>query len=309
LWPPYVLSQRRGPAHGFARIVSTLPRTVDGRVGAARIAWAWMSLSLSALASFWGLCLVQGAIVLLPGVAHGRRLEVLRRRWALLAVPVAAVIGATFIPAVATQLASDLSLLALIAVPPLAALGIAWAIRWPYVRLVPLVPLLLAVAWSAPAGALGEAAALVLVALSCVGLAVFAVAVLPPAVPKLGIVLWAAADLSFALAHDLVSASRAISHAAPAVAPDVLRLQLQRVVIGQSSMEYADLFIAATLGAILAAESRERGPAALLVAVLAMSLAPFFLLTDVVPGTVPVAVALFALRHRAMRLVGDGVGW
>jgi hypothetical protein len=261
-----------------------------------------MSLSLSGLTSFWGLCLAQGAIVFLPGVAYGRRLDALRRRWALLAVPVAAVIGATFIPAVAAQLASDLSLLALIAVPPLAALGIAWAIRWPDVRLVAFVPLLFVVAWSAPAGALGEAAALVLVALSCVALAVFVVAVLPPAVAKIGIVLWAAADLSFALSQDLVSASRAISHAAPAVAPDLLRLQLQRVVIGQSSMEYADLFIAATLGAILAAESREQGPAALLVAVLAMSLAPFFLLTDVVPGTVPVALALFALRHRAPRL-------
>jgi hypothetical protein len=265
-------------------------------------------VSLAALTSFWGLCLAQGGIVFLPGVAYGRRLEALRRRWVLFAVPVAAVIGATFIPAVATQLGSDLSLLALIAVPPLAALGIAWAIRWPHVSLLPLAPLLLAVAWSAPASAFGEAAALVLVALSCVALAVFAVAVLPPAIPKLGIVLWAAADLSFALAQDLVSASRAISHAAPAVAPDLLRLQLQRVVIGQSSMEYADLFIAATLGAILAAESGEQGSSALLVAVLAMSLAPFFLLTDVVPGTVPVAVALFALRHRATRLVGDSVG-
>jgi len=156
-----------------------------------------------------------------------------------------------------------------------------------------------AVAWNAPASALGEAAALFLVVLSCVALAVLVVAVLPPTVAKLGIVLWATADLSFALAHNLVSASRAISHAAPAVAPDLLRLQLQRVVIGPSSLEYADLFIAATLGAILIAESRQQGGAALLVAVLAMCLAPLFLVTDVVPGTVPVAVTLLLVELRS----------
>jgi hypothetical protein len=257
-------------------------------------------VSLAALASFWALCLAQGAIVVLPRAARFRLLEAVRRRWVLFAAPVAAVIGATFIPAVAGWVASDLSLLALIAVPPLAALGIGWAIRWPDVRLAPLVPLLLAVAWIGPASALGEAAALLLVALSCVALAVVAVAVLPPAVVKVGVVLWAAADLSFALAQDLVSASSAISHATPAVAPNLLRLQLQRVVIGQSSMEYADLFIAATLGAILVAESRRRAPAALLVAGLAMCLAPFFLFTEIVPGTVPVAVTLLlAAKRRA----------
>jgi hypothetical protein len=265
-------------------------------------------MSPGALASFWGLCLVQGVIVLLPGSAHSRRLDALRARWLLIAVPAAALIGATFIPRIAALLAADVSLLALASVPPLAAVGAAWAIRWHGIRLVPLVPLLLVVAWNAPESPPGEAAALLLVALSCVALAVLVVAVLPPAVAKIGIVVWAAADLSFALAHDLVRASSAISHAAPAVAPDLLRLQLQRVVIGQSSMEYADLFIAATLGAILVAESRERGPAALLVAVLAMSLAPLFLVTDVVPGTVPVALALFVeeLRLRS-RLSGSWI--
>jgi hypothetical protein len=249
-------------------------------------------MSHAELASFWGLCLVQGAIVLLPGVAHSRRLEALRTRWLLIAAPAAAVIGATFIPRIAALLAGDLSLLALVAVPPLAAVGTVCAIRRHDFRLAPLAPLLLVVAWSAPRSLPGEAAAILLVVLSCAALAVLVVAVLPPAVAKLGIVVWAVVDLSFALAHDLVRASHAISHAAPAVAPDLLRLQLQRVVIGPSSMECADLFIAATFGAILVADSRRRGPAALLVAVLAMSLAPFFLVTDVVPGTVPVAVAL-----------------
>jgi predicted branched-subunit amino acid permease len=70
-------------------------------------------------------------------------------------------------------------------------------------------------------------------------------------------------------------------------------------------MEYADLFLAATLGAILAAESRNRATAALVVAVVAMSLAAFLLVTDVIPATVPVAAALAVeeLRRRYGRRV------
>jgi hypothetical protein len=70
-------------------------------------------------------------------------------------------------------------------------------------------------------------------------------------------------------------------------------------------MEYADLFLAATLGAILAAESRNRGPAALVVAAVAMSMAVFLLVTDLIPATVPVAAALAVeeLRSRRPRTV------
>jgi hypothetical protein len=255
------------------------------------------AVSVGELASFWALCLVQGATVSLPGPARWKRLEALRPHWLLVAAPIAAVIGLTYIPAVAARLGDHLSLLAFVAVPPLAALGAAWAIRWADVHLALLVPVLLAVAWSTPTSALGEAAALLLVVSSCVALATLVVGVLPVRAAALGIVAWAAADLWSALSQDLVDASRAISRAEPSVAPDLLRLQLQRVVVGTSSLEYADLFIAAVLGAILVAESRARGPAALLVAVLAMSLAPFFWITDVVPGTVPVALALLARRR------------
>ena len=256
-------------------------------------------MSARELASFWGLCLVQGATVYLPGVAYSKRLLPFRRHWLLVAAPIAAVVGLTYIPAVSARIGDDLSLLAVVAVPPLAALGAAWAIRWADVRLALLVPVLVAIAWSTPTSAVGEAAALLLVVSSCVALAAVVVAVLPLRVAVLGIVAWAAADLWFALSQDLVEASRAISRAAPSVAPDLLRLQLQRVVLGSSSFEFADLFIAATLGAILVAESRPQGRVAVVVAVLAMSLAPFFWVTDVVPGTVPVALALLARRRLA----------
>jgi hypothetical protein len=246
-------------------------------------------MSVAALTSYWALNFVQGAVVLLPGVARARWLDVLRSHWPLLVGPAAAAIASTFLPGVAAVLANDLSLVALVFVPPLAALGIAWAMRSRDRRLVPLVPALVGIAWLAPDGPVGEGAALLLVVLSCVALAVAVVAVVPRIVAKVGIVAWATADLSLALTHGLVKAGHAISNAAPPVAP---QLQLQRVVIGGASMEYADIFLAATLGAILAAESRSRGLAALVVAAVAMSMAAFLLVTHVLPATVPVAAAL-----------------
>ena len=256
-------------------------------------------MSLAALTSYWALNLVQAAVVLLPGVARARWLDAVRSRWLLIAGPAAAAIGLTFLPRVAAVLANDLSLIALVFVPPLAALGIAWAMRWRDVRLVPLIALLVALAWKAPDSPLGESAAILLVGLSCVALAVAVVAVIPRVVVKIGIVAWAAADLSLALAHGLVEASRAISHAAPPIAP---QLQLQRVVIGGASMEYADIFLAATLGAILVAESRNRGMAALVLAAVAMSMAAFLFVTNVIPATVPVAAALAFEELRSRRL-------
>jgi hypothetical protein len=258
-------------------------------------------LTPASFTSYCGLCIVQGAIVLFPGVLRSRFLAALRARWLLITAPAALVTAATFLPRVATVLAVSLSSLALVVVPPLAVLGIGWAMRWRDWRLVPAVAPLLALAWLTPGSVLGKAAVLLLVSLSCVGLAALVIGIIPTAVAKVGIALWAAADLSLALAHGLERASRAITEAAPAIGPE--QLQLQHVVIGTSSMEYADLFVAAVLGAVLGAQGRKQGPAALLVATFGMSLAAFLLVTDVLPATVPVAAALgveelYALRAR-----------
>jgi hypothetical protein len=209
--------------------------------------------------------------------------------------------GVTFIPSVASAWASSLSTLALIAVPILAALGIGWATRIHHPALALLVPLLLAVAWATPHGKTGETAGLVLVALSSVALAVVIVGILPITVAKIGIGVWAAVDLSVALAHRLEEASRSIVLATPVVGP---HLQFQRVVLGSASMEYADLFVAAGLGAVLAYEGRRRGSAALLVALFAAISSLFFMLTDALPATVPVALALGCVELWAYRSPG-----
>jgi hypothetical protein len=257
-------------------------------------------MTLASYASYTGLGLVQAAVVLLPRAPRPRWLTTLRRHWLLIIVPAAAVTAATFIPRVASTLASDLSTLALIAVPPLAAAGLAWGMRGCHLALVLLVPVLFGVAWSDPTGTAGEAAALVLVGLSAVTLAVLVVGILPTTVAKIGICVWAAVDLSVALAHHLEEASRPIFQATPVVGP---HLQFQRVVLGSASMEYADLFVAAALGAVLAVEGRRRGVASLLVAVFAAVSSLFFLITDTLPATVPIALAMLVDE---VRVYGPG---
>jgi hypothetical protein len=224
-------------------------------------------VSAAAYASYCGLGLVQALVVLLPRAPRPRWLLALRSHWLLIVGPAAVLTGITFIPSVASAWASSLSTLALVAVPVLAAVGVAWATRIHHAALV----------------------LLVLVALSSVALAVVIVGMLPITVAKIGIGVWAAVDLSVALAHRLEEASRPIMQATPVVGP---HLQFQRVVLGSASMEYADLFVAAGLGAVLALEGRRRGSATLLLAIFAMTSSLFFMVTDALPATVPIALAL-----------------
>ena len=109
-------------------------------------------MTLASYASYSGLGLVQAAVVLLPRAPQPRWLAALRRRWLLVIGPAAALTAATFIPSVASAFASGLSTLALIAVPLLAAVGIAWGMRLHHLVLVPIVPVLFAVAWADPRG-------------------------------------------------------------------------------------------------------------------------------------------------------------
>jgi hypothetical protein len=253
-------------------------------------------MSPAAYAWYCGLGLAQGTLVLLPVVPRSTRLTALRPHWLLVACPIAAATAATFLPSVASLLAHELSTLALFAIPLLAIVAICW-IRpgRPVLAALP-VAAVLAVAWAAGGSPLGDVAALVLVALSAVAAAVAVAVIVPTTVVKLGIGVWALFDLSLALSHRLAEASRPIVQASPAVGP---HLQLQRVVLGSASMEWADLFVAAALGAALVVGGRRRGLAAVLVAAFAMSFSVFFLVTDVLPATVPVALALLTEEVRA----------
>ncbi len=223
--------------------------------------------------------------------------------WAL--IPIGSIIGVIVAIRYVSDTATGLTYLALVAVPPLAAAALGWTARGarPLAALGALP--LFVLAWAARTSLVGEAAATLLSALSCVTLGVLLAAVTPPGWLKLGIIAMAAADTWLVLA-DLLQAPNATLVAAR---PGGGLPQLQSELFGSVSMGYGDLFVAALLGAVLAREGRRQGPAAFLTLGLAGLFDLLFLVLNELPATVPVALALIggelwrasAGRRRSLR--------
>jgi hypothetical protein len=221
------------------------------------------------------------------------RLDRLRGRgWAL--VPLGSIVVVVFSIRFLSDTAVGLTYLALIAVPPLAAAAVAWSARGPgpvdrgrVVWSVGATAVLFAIAWIFHRSLAGEVAAAVLSALSCVTLAVLLAAVTPAGWLKLGIVAMAAAD-TWLVVSDLLKAPNSTLIAAHPVGG---LPRLQSVIFGSASMGYGDLFVAALFGAVLAAERRRLGRAALLTLAIAAVFDLLFLAVNEQPGTVPVALA------------------
>ena len=207
--------------------------------------------------------------------------------WAII-VPASIVVVVVAINA-ASGVADGLTWLALVAVPPLAAIALrrAWFVA----------ALLLAVAWAAKGHLAGDVAAALLTALSCVTLG-WLLATLTPAPPlKAGIVVMAAIDAYLVFSNQLEQPNATLIAAAP---PAGLP-QLQFAEIAGASLGYGDLFIAAVLGAVLAAELRPRLGATALVFVLGLAFDLLFWVFDTLPATVPVAIALVLLELGSIR--------
>jgi hypothetical protein len=212
------------------------------------------------------------------------------RGWAF--VPIGSIVVVIFAIRYVSDTATALTWLALIAVPILAAVALGWAMRgarpWAALGAVPLFVL----AWVIKDSLVGEASAALLSALSCVTLGVLLAAVTPPSWLKVGIVLMAAAD-SWLVVSDLLQAPNATLVAAqpPAGLP-----QLQSELFGTVSLGYGDLFVAALLGAVLAASWRRQWHAALLTLAIASVFDLLFLVINELPATVPVALALIVME-------------
>jgi hypothetical protein len=262
---------------------------------------------------FWlsDLCLVgvQSALVALPRGRAPARVEGLARRlggraWAL--VPLASIVLVVVAIRTAGATADGLAWLALIAVPPLAAAALGGTMRGGRPGLAPLAIPLFALAWWRREALLGEGAAVLLSALSCVTLGVLLTAVAPRGWLKAGIVLMAVVD-AYLVGSQLLQPANDVLNAA---APPAHLPQLQRALFGDAVIGYGDLFVAGVLGAIVAAETRATAeqdrawPWALVVLVLALAFDLLFLVVDVLPATVPVALALLvreASRQREKR--------
>jgi uncharacterized membrane protein len=267
-------------------------------------------VTLSFLPSDAAVLALQAGVVAAPRPAP--RFELvnrLRSRWWAL-IPVGSIVAVIFAIRFASGTATGLTYLALVAVPPLAAAALAWAARgptkWPRARVggaVAVAGLLFALATLERSSLVGQGAAALLSALSCVTLGVLLAAVTPPGWLKVGIIAMAAAD-TWLVVSDVLQAPNATLVAA---APVAHLPQLQSETFGSVSLGYGDLFVAGLLGAVLAGNRSTQRWAALLTLLLASAMDVLFLVLNELPATVPVAVALIVIegvafyRRRAAR--------
>jgi hypothetical protein len=242
------------------------------------------SLSIGALS------LAQAALVAAPRPATASLLSGLRNRsWALL-LPLSIVVVVAAI-ALDSAFADFLTYLALIAVPPLAALALAAIVRGGRPPLAFLVVPLFAIAWATRDSLAGETAALALSVLACVSLGWLLVCVVPARWLKLGIYAMAAIDAWLVGSNLLQGPNAVLNAASPGDLP-----QLQFVSFGSAVMGFGDIFIAAVLGALLAADRRLQLTGAALAAVLCLAFDRLFFAFDQLPATVPIALTLLILE-------------
>jgi hypothetical protein len=232
------------------------------------------------------LSLVQAALVALPGARRFAWLDGFRSPWWAL-VPALSIVVVIGIVGWQGESATALSWLALVAVPPFAALALGRLIHGARPEWAATVAPLFVLAWAAPGSLLGEASATALTALGCVGLGWLLVSVAPAFWLKLGIYAMAAVDTWFVVANLLQEPNATLTAAVPSGLP---RLQVAR--FGDALMGFGDFFIAATLGCLLASSPRLQRRGAWLVAGLALAFDLLFFAVDTLPATVPVALAL-----------------
>jgi hypothetical protein len=256
------------------------------------------------------LSLLQAALVALPRARPSFGWMPESAWWAL--VPAGSIVLVVFGIELLPDSADGLAWLALVAVPPLAALALgallhgsrpAWALA--------AVPLF-AVAWAAQGSLAGEAAATALSALACVALGWLLVSVVAARWLRWGVYAMAAIDAALIAAELLQGPSGVLVAADPGGLP-----RLQVLELGAARMGFGDAFLAATVGCLLATpplsadgpkkgarvafSARRQREGAVLVAALGLSFDLLFFALDTLPATVPVALALALTEWRFRR--------
>jgi hypothetical protein len=239
------------------------------------------------------LSLAQAALVALPRPLPLPWADAFRSPWWAL-VPAGSIVVVIGIVALEDESAEALSWLALVAVPPLAALSLGTLVHGARPVWALAAAPLFAIAWASSGSLAGEAAAAALTALGCVALGWLMVSVVPGSWLKLGIYAMAVVDTWFVAADLLQGPNAVLSAAAPAGLP-----RFQVAIFGSAQLGFGDFFVAATLGSLLAWTRPLQIRAALLVAALALAFDLLFFAVDELPATVPVAVALAILELRS----------
>jgi hypothetical protein len=182
-------------------------------------------------------------------------------------------------------------------VPLLAAAALGWAARGARPAYALLVPAWLALAWSGAGSVPGDASAAALSALSCVTLGRLLAGAVPGAWLKVGLLAWAVYDAIAVFGAPLHPPDATVDAAVPAAGLP----QLQVLDLHAASLGYPDVFVAAVLGGVLAAEGVRAWPVAGLVLGFSIAFDVLFLAFDTLPATVPIALALLvseAARRR-----------
>lgn len=236
--------------------------------------------------------LVQAALVALPRerAAPGWVGELGSPWWAL--VPAGSIVVVVGGIELADGTATALSYLALVAVPPLAAYALGDLVHGARPSWALAVVPLFALVWAAPGALAGEAAATALSGLACVTLGWLLVCAVPARWLRWGVYAMAAVDAVYVSADLLQGPNAVLTGASPVASLPAL----QAVHLGAARMGFGDLFVAATLGALLAADRRLQLTAAGLTAVFCVSFDFLFFTLDQLPATVPVALVLVALE-------------
>jgi hypothetical protein len=245
----------------------------------------WFSANLLVLS------LAQAACMALPRAGLPAWLERFRGRWWALVLPlsIVVVIGAI---AAAPSTADLLTWVALIGVPLGGALALGWAAHGARPWLAVIAAPLLAIAWARPDTYAGQVAATVLIAGSAVTLGRLLAGAAPLTLLKLGIVAMATIDAVLVFSGSLEPSNQILVAASPGAGLP----QFQSAAFGSASIGYGDLFAAAVVGGILAAERRSQLAGA--VAMLGVTLCwdQLFLIYDVLPATIPPAVVVIGFE-------------
>src|SRR5919107_2972887 len=195
------------------------------------------------------LTLAQAVCVALPAAglaAWARRFRT--GAWALVLPLSIAVVVAAIATLPAT--ADVLTWVALLLVPPGAALALAWAARGARPWLAGLAVPLLALAWTMQDSRPGEVATIVLIAGSAVTLGRLLAGAAPLSLIKAGVLAMAAVDPYLVFTNKLQAPNAVLVGAQPA--PGLPRLQ--SASFDGAGLGYGDFFAAAVVGGILAAE-------------------------------------------------------
>ena len=236
------------------------------------------------------LVVAQSACVALPGAGLPAWAQRLRGPgWALvLPLSIALVVAAIeLVPSTARVL----TWVALLLVPPGCVLALGWAAhgarQWLAVLAVPL----LALAWAYQDERAGQAATILLIAGSAVTLGRVLAGAAPLTLLKAGVLAMAAVDAYLVFSNKLQAPNAVLVAASPGNGLP----QLQSASFGRAGLGYGDFFAAAVVGGILAAERRSQPLGAAATLVLSLAWDQLFLVYDVVPATIPPALALLVV--------------